>query len=176
MLSLVAATLYLLVSACCIVGAVTAARHRQMPWHLRTWIFVAVLFTVLAVMRVFALEDALREHMRLALYTDRTYEERRSVQIPIVASIMVAVAAVASWWFFSVVTKVRGRRNIATTIAKFCAAVMIVLLTLRLISLHSVDAMLYGGPVRLNWIIDIGASVLVMGSAIAYWRIVGTSD
>jgi len=102
------------------------------------------------------------------------YAERRAFQSAIVAAILFVGAMLAGWRYYRVVRMIRGRRNIATTIARGCALAMI-LLALRLISLHAIDAMLYAGPVRLNWIIDIGASLLVMGSAIAYWRIVRSS-
>jgi hypothetical protein len=42
---------------------------------------------------------------------------------------------------------------------------------LRLASLHAVDALLYS-PVKLNWVIDLGASLVVMLSAIGYIRLV----
>lgn len=146
-----------------------------MPWHMRTWIFAAALFLAIATLRVFAVEDALREMLRLSLRTGDHYAERRGFQSAIVAAILFVGAMLAGWRYYRVARMIRGRRNIATTIARGCALAMILLLALRLISLHAIDAMLYAGPVRLNWIIDIGASLLVMGSAIAYWRIVRSS-
>lgn len=172
MLSLAVAGLYALVALACILAAATAGRQGQMSWHWRTWALVAVLFILLAVLRVLAVEDALREHLRMMLYMEGTYEERRSFQRPIVASVVVVGATLAAWWFFQIARSIRGRRNIVTMIARVCAAVMMLLLTLRLISLHAIDAALYG-PAKLNWIIDIGATLLALGCALAYWRIVG---
>ena len=44
---------------------------------------------------------------------------------------------------------------------------------LRLISLSPVDALLYG-PIKLNWIVDLGLGLSVVVSALAYVRIVGS--
>lgn len=171
MLSLAAAALYCLVAFSCALAAGIALRHRQMPWHLRIWMILAVLFVVLAIFRVFAIEEILREYWRFELHLKGTYEERRDFQRPIVAAIIIVGATTAGWWIFRVARNIRGRRNIAITVAKVSGAAMAVLLALRLISLHAIDALLYG-PAKLNWIVDIGASLLVLGSALAYSRIV----
>jgi len=65
----------------------------------------------------------------------------------------------------------RGRRNVARLAAVLAACAMLFLMALRAISLHPIDALLYG-PLKLNWIVDLGASFLVLGSAIHYTRIV----
>ena len=171
MLSLAAAGLYVIVAACCVLAAVTAAGQRQIPWHLRSWLVVGLLFVVLAAARVLALEEVLRVDLRQALYAEGTYEQRRSVQQPLVAAIIVLAAAGAGWWVNRFWRKARGRRNIAAMLALTCSAAMIFLVVLRLISLHAVDALLYG-PVKLNWIVDIGSSLTVIGAALVYWRVV----
>lgn len=171
MLSLSAAAFYVLVAACCGLAAMTANRKRQMPWHLRSWLFVALLFLVLAAFRVLALEEILRVDLREALYSEGTYEQRRDFQKPLVAGIIVLGSALAGWWVYRFGRTVRGRRNIAAMIALTCSALMIFLMALRLISLHAVDALLYG-PAKINWILDIGASVAVIGAALVYWRVV----
>lgn len=48
---------------------------------------------------------------------------------------------------------------------------MVMLLSLRIISMHQIDQLLYG-PIKLNWLIDIGASLLAMGAEAIYIRVV----
>lgn len=62
----------------------------------------------------------------------------------------------------------------AVIIAVGCAAGMVFLLLLRILSLHSVDDVLYG-PLKLNWVGDVGMSLAVLGCAIRYAKIVSTA-
>jgi hypothetical protein len=48
---------------------------------------------------------------------------------------------------------------------------MLFLVILRVISLHMIDRLLFG-PLKLNWIGDIGASLVVLGAAIYYMKLV----
>jgi hypothetical protein len=48
---------------------------------------------------------------------------------------------------------------------------MVMLLGLRIVSLHQIDVLLYG-PAKLNWVIDIGASLTVLTAAGFYIRLV----
>jgi hypothetical protein len=47
---------------------------------------------------------------------------------------------------------------------------MLLLLALRIVSLNAVDAVLFG-PLKVNWITDIGASVFVIAAALYYVRL-----
>lgn len=172
MLSLAAAALYVLVAACCMLAAIMAASRQQMRWHWIVWGAVALLFVLLSAARVLALEETLRDTFRLALVMEGSYGERRSVQRPLVAGLIIIAAAVAGWLTVRVLRGVNGRRNIAAVGAALAAAAMVFLVALRMISLSPVDKLLYG-PVKLNWIIDIGSSVIACGCALVYWRVVG---
>ena len=52
---------------------------------------------------------------------------------------------------------------------------MIGLVALRLVSFHATDALLYA-PLRLNWVLDIGLTLIVAGSAWAFIRTAGHRD
>jgi len=65
----------------------------------------------------------------------------------------------------------RGRRNVARLAGVLAAAAMVFLIALRLASLHMVDALLYGSA-KLNWVIDIGASFVVLVAATYYALVV----
>jgi hypothetical protein len=47
--------------------------------------------------------------------------------------------------------------------------VMLGVILMRLISFHELDRLLYG-PVRMNWVLDIGSALLVAASAVVFGR------
>lgn len=172
LLSLAAAGLYACAVIVCIIAAGTAMRRRQQQWHLVAWALLALLFAGLAVLRFYGVEEALRNDMRFVLYLDGLYDERRSYQRPVAAVVVTAIALGMLAWIYTVFRRLQGRRNIAVMVACFSAFSMVGLVILRLISLSPVDALLYG-PVKLNWIIDLGSSLAVLASAGYYVRLVG---
>lgn len=171
MLSLITAAFYCLVAFACLLTMASASFRRQSHWHVHSWSALALLFAVLAAMRVFAIEDLLREELRLVLQAEGLYEDRRVLQGPVFAALFITSAAIGGLWTFHVSRTIRGRRNIAAMIAIASGCTLVFLLTLRILSLHSVDQLLYG-PLKLNWIIDLGASATVLASGFIYWRIV----
>jgi hypothetical protein len=89
------------------------------------------------------------------------------LQGPLFGVIFIAAATVAAGLFYLIAKGAGGHRNVIMLVALGCTGGMIVLATLRMISLHSVDAMLYG-PLKINWIMDMGLSVAVLGCALRY--------
>ncbi len=170
-LSLLAAALYLVVAAVAAAAAVEALRHRQITWHLIVWGIIAALFIGLALVRIYGLEEMLRGDLRMILYDERTYEERRSLQKPLFAIVCVIAATMACGLAYFLARGVRGRRNIAAMIAIGCTGGLMFLAALRMVSLHSVDALLYG-PMKLNWFADLGMTIAVLACAIRYCLIV----
>jgi hypothetical protein len=171
MLSLVAAGLYAVIIVACCVAAVTALRLRQLPQHWRVWAMIALVFVVLAAFRLFGIEEILREALRDLLRADASYAGRRALQRPLAAAALCGIGLVAAFMLWRDYRRVKGRRNTALKVAKVCAMAMVLLMMLRVISLHQIDSLLYG-PLKLNWVIDIGASALVLGSAALYVRLV----
>jgi divalent metal cation (Fe/Co/Zn/Cd) transporter len=169
--NIVAVGLYLLVALSGVAGLFTAVRFRQAGWHLRVWLFVIVLFIVLTALRGLGLEDMWQSELRAMMRADGAYQDRREFQRPL-AAIVVAFGGIAAFiWAYRGFRNVRGRRNVAAMVAAASGTVMIALVALRMISLHPVDALLYG-PVKLNWIIDIGSSLIVLVAAVYYLRLV----
>lgn len=109
--------------------------------------------------------------MRAYLMTEGAYGARRTVQAPLVALAMTSAVLATFVLLFRWSRTVRGRRNVARAVAILAVLVMVLLIALRLASLHSLDALLYG-PLKLNWIIDIGISLTVLGVAAYYVNIV----
>jgi len=170
-LSLMAAGFYVFVAIAVCVAAGVAARHNQPPWHNRTWLLLGCLFSLLIVSRIFSLEDLLRDSLREMARSDGTYEYRRDFQRPLVAFIFVLFGAAASWWIYRAAKSMRGRRNFAVMAALASGFGMTGLIALRLISLHPIDALLYG-PAKLNWVGDIGFGVIIVGAAVYYVRLI----
>jgi len=169
--SLAASALYVLVAIVCMSCAVASRNERQQAWHFRLWLGLAILFLSLALLRFLGAEEILRDLMRAALRADAAYERRREFQRPIVAGLVAILAAVCFWIAYRVARSVKGRRNFAVLMAGACGAGMVILALFRLISLHDIDALLYG-PLKLNWIADIGMSVTALGAAIFYLKVV----
>lgn len=169
-LSLVAAALYLLVAGVAVLAALRARSLRQAGWHALVWMLVAGLFFALSAMRYLAAEEILRSDFRALLYAEGAYDDRRRLQGPVIAVLIGGGAVVAAVWFGRLIRVARGRRDLAAITALGCGLGMIMLVALRLVSLHSLDLLLYG-PFKINWLADIGLTGLTLASALVYLRV-----
>lgn len=174
-LSQAAAAAYLIVALLCGSAAGAAQRHKQRFWHKLVWLSLATLFATLIVMRLFEIEDQLREGLRQLLRASANYESRRTYQRPIAAFVILIAGASFGWWFYRFARRIRGRRNIAVVTASLCGAGMFFLMALRVISLHAIDALLYG-PIKLNWVTDVGITITVLATAAYYIKVVRGSQ
>lgn len=172
-LSLVAASVYALVVFACGIAGLTATQHAQQKWHRIAWLLLFLLFVVLIALRVFGLEDWLRDSMRAAARASDNYGERRRIQRPVVAAVITLAAGSGFAWLYLLAKNGRGRRNIAAMLALAAGAAMVGLVALRIISLHFVDALLYG-PLKLNWVGDLSLTAIIGGAALYYVGIVRT--
>ncbi|MDZ4275523.1 MAG: hypothetical protein U0995_05760 [Erythrobacter sp.] len=171
--SLAASGLYGIVMLACFAAAATARRQRQVSGHLRTWLMLAMFFAVLIALRLVNAEEWLRAILRDYLRISGHYGDRRSLQSPLAVVILTiagvgAMFAVQRW-----ARNLRGRRNMARLAGVLAAAAMVCLMALRIASLHMIDALFYG-PLKLNWVIDIGGSLVVLVAAIYYVQLVHT--
>lgn len=169
--SLSAAGLYMIVFAACAWAALTAVRLRQPHRHRLVWIAIAGAFALLALMRFTGFEELLRETFRSELRADGSYYDRRSLQRPLAVAVIYLLGGLFAWGAWRQWRASRGRRNLAVLAGNAGLVVMVILLALRIVSLHQIDRLLYG-PVKLNWIIDIGASLWVLAAAVLYSRFV----
>lgn len=170
-LSLVASALYLLVAIGAAFAAARSRRSARPPWHVRGWAVLAVFFLVLVAIRTGGIEDLIRDSLREALRANAMYGHRREFQRPLVGGLLVMSFLATFWLIRNLARWVRERASFALILALGGALGMMVLIMLRLISLHAVDALLYGQP-KLNWFGDIGLSCLVGGAALWYARLV----
>lgn len=127
-------------------------------------------FAIMIAMRAFDWEDSFRQVMRRSLRADQAYESRRDFQRPMVAAAVVVFACLAMWMVSHVVRAAGSRRRIALACASLATLALAGLLILRIISLHQIDRLLYG-PLKLNWLGDIGLSVTALAAAVYYIRV-----
>lgn len=168
-LSLIAAAGYGVVTIACL-GAAWSVRwdHPDSPRTIG-WILIGAFFALLLVARLLSLEEILRDDLREWLRARGGYEGRRTIQLPLAVSVaMAGMAALA--WSYRRWKRLRGRRDKAFLVAQAGAAAMLVLILLRTISFSAFDKLLYG-PLKLNWVGDIGAALLVLGAALFYIRV-----
>lgn len=166
-LSLAAAGLYVIVIVACAAATGSARKTRQAPWHFWTWGLLAVLFAILLAARLTGIEEALRDASRLALRSEGTYDARRGTQSLVVAVIIMGGGVMALYLFYRAVTGSLRRRDITVKLAIAAGLAMAGLVTLRMISLHAIDRILYGS-LKINWVADVGASALVIAAAAYY--------
>lgn len=122
-------------------------------------------------MRVTGAEEIIRGAFRQLLAMEGAYESRRSLQRPLAAVILITMSAAVALGPLRQWHLARGRRNVAVVVGLAGLATMVMLLGLRIVSLHQLDMLLYG-PLKLNWIMDLGASLAVLGAALLYVRLV----
>jgi hypothetical protein len=168
-LSLIAAVFYLLVACSCVFAlrAQLQSGTRSNGWPL--WGWLTLVFVILAAIRFMALEDVLRDTLRGVIAQADMRSFRQSVQLPIAMMIGSGALAIIVWrsialWRNWSIFELR-MRNIAALALTGLLGLMLV----RIASLHLTDAILFSGligPVRLNWIVDLGCSTFVLVCAI----------
>lgn len=176
LLANIAAMLYLAVGIVC-ARAFLAARSgvggtRPPAFHGRVWLIAGLVFFAAAALRRFGFEEDLRIWLRAGLRAEHLYQERRDFQ-SIIASVVIVLATLAGMAGFALMLRSRvlqrkGPSRIAAIAGLACAG-MVLLVMLRLVSLHLIDVLLFRGP-RLNWFIDIGTTLVTGWMALAYVR------
>ena len=143
-----------------------AANSSHSVRNRKFWWASAAFFLALAAVRSTGLEALATENLRQWLHDQGAYGDRRILQRPIAACAVVVLSA-ALFVFWSKRPAVRASPR---QWAKFWATVGIVIMSgvigMRLISFHDLDSLLYG-PIKLNWLLDVGSSALVAWAA---WR------
>lgn len=170
LLSLLGAMVYIIVAAACISAARTAMVRGQQAWHVRVWVGLGLLFALLVMVRLLDLEELVRDQLRQSFRADGIYRSRGEVQRPLVAAVIALAGAAGIFGLYRATRGMSGRRNLATIAALSCGAAMIMLITLRMVSLHMIDYLLYG--LKLNWVLDLGLGIAVIAAAVHYTRVV----
>ncbi|MGV3512584.1 MAG: hypothetical protein ACO1OX_11355 [Novosphingobium sp.] len=138
-------------------------RSTDMIRHAKGWLVVGGSFFLFLIMRIAQVEDRLRSAGRAWIMVEHGYSKRWDWQAPAAALLVVLIFAAL---FFMWVR--RGRRQDKHApfpqmqrLAFAAVGAMVVLILLRLVSLHAIDSVLYHGP-HLNWVVDTASTVVVM--------------
>lgn len=140
-------------SASVLVATVTAVRVRQaVPGGLALWLAVALFFVGLAAFRLVGAEETIRQALRGMLVERMEYGERRTFQTAAVIACLVVFGIGA---YFHLPRMARWPLWRAMTAAS--VVLLLLLYSLRIISLHGVDRLLYAsiGPVHFNHLLEL---------------------
>lgn len=165
-LSMLAALAYLVATALTLAVAWRSrVRPSSTPAAWRWWLAVAACFVVLAAIRLTNADQALHDHIRDWAERDGIYGERHDLQIPVTLAGLTGLFGMFVWAI------VRGWTFDRVVLARSATLVLLVLVVLRMVSLHAVDAFLYRavGPVRVNYLLDTGLTFSVIALAAAEW-------
>jgi len=138
------------------------------------WFLAAAVFLAMTALRLFAAEDLARDQLRQVLDQENAREWRRAIQIPLAVSLGVIAAGLLIWMAKKLHHLRERPRSRLRLIAGMAMVAMAGLIALRIVSLHYTDWLLFSGligPIRLNWIIDVGASLSVLICAILHSRL-----
>lgn len=159
---------YLLAGAMSWWAARCVARGNGPPADRRVWLAIALLFVFMTVNRLFDLEETGIDYVRDLSWRVGGYGERRSLQAPLAAAVVVLVGLALGY----LLRPATGRRppaiGRALLTAKLCGAGLVGLVALRTLSFHATDALLFGGP-HINRVLDPGLS---LGVALGAWQFV----
>ncbi|WP_095012021.1 hypothetical protein [Tsuneonella mangrovi] len=167
MFNFVAEALYLVVATLCAwaaLGSDSRAADRL------AWALFAAFFILLAVSRGFGLEHTLTDALRLNAREDGDYAVRRTVQGPLVVGTAFAFVAICAMLAGGRARKLRLGAMRPLAVAGFGCLAMGLLMILRIVSWHVTDSVLYR-PMHLNWLFDIGATLVVGAAAIFALRV-----
>lgn len=171
LLSLAGTAVYLGVATICLISLLRAQKAGRPGRERWIWAVAIACFAMLAVMRIFGIEEWLRDMLRSVLVQDGAYAERRDIQGPITAIAILGSFAVL-FAMSGIWRRTKSRLDVAMKWARLGLAAMAALVALRIISFHPVDTLLYKGP-HLNWVIDLGASLAVALAAFRYAQLLG---
>ena len=171
-LLLVAAFLYAATAAAAFFAVVDGrknpARHSRMfarHWKRddRFWIVVGLLLLLGAVYRAAGLEYLIQSHFRTELRDDNLYAIRRTIQTPAVFAGLITGLAVlfGTDWYMR-------RRHRAVRLAALAGIALVMLLGLRAISAHGMDALFRVsiGGLKLGWLLEPGALAAIFACTI----------
>ena len=162
----IAMVIYLAVALACSAAALGARRRSAHDAEVFGWFGCGTFFIGLAALRFFEVEERTRAALRLLARAAGAYDGRAAVQLPL-AVMTLAALLLAALFIRRVLRKGNSTRaSWSLRLALLGAAGFIPLYSLRIISWHATDALLYGGRVHLNWLIDLGLAALAGGAAL----------
>jgi uncharacterized membrane protein len=168
--STLGAALYVVVALTCLAASVIARTRMRSQSHAAQWLMIGLIFALLFLSRAFDVEESVRNALRDTMRADGLYPERRMFQRRLVVGSIILGTLIISGLIYRFRRLLKGGRELALGVAILATATMCGLIVLRMISLHQIDALLFG-PFKINWIIDVGTSLFVTVSAGYYVRL-----
>lgn len=165
--SLIGVFLYGVTAVCCLFAAQSARAADKPATQIANWLAIAALFVGLMALRGLLIEDWIEHTVRQLIRDTGGYNGRRRYQVAIALfmSGLVLVVALAGYRSF---VRLRSRNDTILFVANAACAAMMGLVALRLLSLHAIDRILY--DFRVNWMVDIGTTMVVGACAVAFAR------
>jgi drug/metabolite transporter (DMT)-like permease len=143
---------------CVAVDPIEAANQRQLAF---VWALTTAVMLLLGINKQLDLQSFLTETLRDWAIADGWYEQRRKYQVGAIVALGAAgVLAVAAGAYLVR----RVLRRAAGVVIGLGLVVTFVLI--RAASFHKVDVILTHGPVRWNWVLELGAIGIVAASAL----------
>lgn len=150
-------------------GAAIHGRLSKAPGF-NAWTAISMALIVLGAFRLFNGEDFVRNFLRESVRRAGHYDDRTPFQMAaLVIAIVLAVALIWLAWRYWPRAR-SGRMNQAVAVARLSLLAFLPLYSVRIISLHATDALLYAGPIRLNWVLELGLLVTILAAAVTYQR------
>lgn len=168
-LNLAGIFVYAIVVLLCATAAFSASGSPGQRAQIGGWLFCSAAFAVLALLRLFEIEDRFREALRHFGRAIGGYDDRAVLQVPLVVLTVVGALAIVLF-AYRVLRNGHVGEERHLTLALLALAGFVPLYALRTISWHVADMLLYGGSLRLNWVLDLALTVLVAGSALLFIR------
>lgn len=140
--------------------------------ELRTWLGCCAFYGALAVVRLANFEEILRHRLRMQLQAEGLFADRRGVQTALAVFLICLFTALcfAAWRHFERIRHSKGRR--LSFLAQLAMAGFALLYLLRVLSLHAMDRILYGGgTLRINWLAEGGLIAAAISAAFFYGRL-----
>ena len=168
-MSQLAVLVYALVALACLAAMRAAAPQSDRRGDLYHWLACAGVFVGLLALRLWQVEDRLRDAVRVWARGTGEYQSRAELQLP-VALLMAALGLAIVYVFIRLWRERRpGSRARLVLSSRFAVLGLLPLFGLRLVSLHQIDQVLYAGPLRINWMIEGVICIVVSGCAALYF-------
>ena len=164
-ISILACLIYGMIALLCLAPAVTGSGALR-----RHWLAAAALMVGLIAMRLAGGEDRIRQAAREMAMQSGNYASRWEFQIPLALGVALAGTALLAGLLRHWRAAPRGSRQRLVIVSRFGMLGLLLLYALRLVSLHQIDAILYAGPLRLNWIFEGFSCLAIALPAFLCWR------
>jgi len=163
--SFLGVVLYAVTAVLCLLAAITAHRAAHKTKHVVNWFAVLGFFLVLIALRGLLIEDWFEQTLRRIVRDGGGYAERRQYQAA-AAVVFLGLLTFASFLIYRSFVRLRGWKDSLLFAVNMASAAMVVLIVLRVLSLHAIDMFLY--RFKVNWTVDIGVTLFVGAAALFY--------